>query len=447
MNNNEIILKIPKKLFSKILSDLKRSHPFAEERIGFVSTKYKKLKNGTILIFATGYKAVKEEDYINDEEVGARINSNAIRSAMQNILDTKEGGFHVHYHLFSFGMPEFSDTDLIDNPEIVKSFTYVGKQQAHGMLVIGNNFSNALVQLPEENSSLKRITKIVVVGYPMNFSFPIINVSNLNIDRYDRQSFLGENSQYLIHNVKIGIVGLGGGGSHIVQQLAHIGIHNYNLFDYDKIDDSNLNRLVGAELSDIENNEYKYDIAARTIRKLIPDANIQILGEWQKSPEFIQECDIVLGCVDSFVGRRDLEAECRRYMIPYIDIGMDVYDDYEEEPPSMVGQVLLSMPESLCFTCLGFLNEVKLAKEAAKYGKVGGKPQVVWPNGILASSAVGIVIDLITGWTKQNDRLIYLMYDGNTGNVNDHVRMKYFKSNNCNHYSIKDVGPPTFRSI
>ena len=179
----------------------------------------------------------------------------------------------------------------------------------------------------------------------------------------------------------------------------------------------------------------------------MPKAKVEkVYDKWQANPEKLQQCDIVIGGVDSFLGRNDLEAECRRYLIPLIDIGMDIHDDYESENPSMVGQVLLSMPGYPCFKCFGFLNDDNLTKEAAKYGAAGGKPQVVWSNGILASNAVGVVVDLITGWTGQKDKIVYNSYDGNLGILSEHVRLKYLKSV-CVHYPIKDSGAPKFKKL
>lgn len=37
--------------------------------------------------------------------------------------------------------------------------------------------------------------------------------------RLDRQSFLGEKSSVLLSRLRVAVVGLGGGGSHITQQL------------------------------------------------------------------------------------------------------------------------------------------------------------------------------------------------------------------------------------
>jgi len=67
--------------------------------------------------------------------------------------------------------------------------------------------------------------------------------------------------------------------------------------------------------------------------------------------------------------------------------------------------------------CFGFLTEERLSQEAARYGDVGPRPQVVWANGALASTAVGVAVDLLTDWTKALRTPVYLSYDGNRGTV------------------------------
>ena len=67
--------------------------------------------------------------------------------------------------------------------------------------------------------------------------------------------------------------------------------------------------------------------------------------------------------------------------------------------------------------CIGFLTPEKLGREANHYGDVGGRPQVVWANGVLASTAVGLAIDLLTNWTKSKQGQIWLVYIGNDGTI------------------------------
>ena len=262
----------------------------------------------------------------------------------------------------------------------------------------------------------------------------------MNRERFSRQSFLGPNSDELIARCTVGVVGLGGGGSHIMQQLAHIGFQRYVIYDGDVVEESNLNRLVGAKSIDVPAGTPKLHLAKMMIYGLQPKASVRGFGgKWQEAPEPLRECQIVFGCVDSYQGRQELEVACRRYLMHYIDIGMDVHG---KEEHSIGGQVILSSPGSLCMRCVGFLTDEKLAEEAARYGKAGSRPQVIWPNGVLASTAVGLAVDLVTGWTRRSLPYAYLVYDGNPGTVKESATVRNLKITACPHFADIDVGDP-----
>lgn len=266
-------------------------------------------------------------------------------------------------------------------------------------------------------------------------------------ERYSRQSFLGSDSEELIADAIVGIVGLGGGGSHIVQQLAHIGVRNYVLFDSDVIERSNLNRLVIANLRDSTASYSKLSAAKRKIRGLHRHPRISgAPSRWQQAPDDLAHSDIVFGCLDGLQERNELETFCRRHLIPYIDIGMDVFAK-DGEPPRMAGQVILSIPGGPCMKCLGFLNDRNLAQEAANYGAAGPRPQVVWPNGVLASTAVGLAIDVLTGWTKRTREVAYLIYDGNTSLILEHPVLVTMRGSVCPHYPLSAAGKPKFTAL
>ncbi|MBA3239768.1 MAG: ThiF family adenylyltransferase [Acidobacteria bacterium] len=262
----------------------------------------------------------------------------------------------------------------------------------------------------------------------------------MTVSRHDRQSFLGPNSQALIERAVVGVVGAGGGGTHVIQQLAHVGFMRYVIYDFDAVEESNLNRMVGATAADANARAPKLDVARRVISGLSPKA--EILGvdrRWQDEPEPLRVCDLIFGCVDGFNERRELEACARRHLIPLIDVGMDVHV-VGDEPPRMGGQVILSMPGGPCMHCLNFLNTRVLAAEGERYGDAGGRPQVVWPNGVLASTAVGLGVDLLTGWTRARQPAAYLVYDGNSGTLTPHPRLLYFGGEDCPHYPPGEVG-------
>lgn len=262
----------------------------------------------------------------------------------------------------------------------------------------------------------------------------------MSSDRFLRQSFLGPDSEERISRCTVGVVGLGGGGSHIIQQLAHIGFQRYVVYDNDLVEESNLNRLVGARSIDVPAEAQKLHIAKMMIYGLQARARVRGFAcKWQENPEPLRECQIVFGCVDSYQGRQELEIACRRYLMHYIDIGMDVHGN---ERPVIGGQVILSSPGGLCMSCMGFLTDEKLAEEAARYGNAGSRPQVIWPNGVLASTAVGLAVDLLTNWTRRNRTYAYLTYDGNEATVRESATIRNLRSTICPHFSPREVGDP-----
>jgi molybdopterin-synthase adenylyltransferase len=262
-------------------------------------------------------------------------------------------------------------------------------------------------------------------------------------DIYSRQSFLGPDARNALAVCNIAIIGLGGGGSHIAQQLAYLGVQHLQLFDSDTAEFSNLNRLIGASLEDARAETPKVEVARRMVTAINPEISVSANPcAWQLAAPTIRQADVIVSCVDSYATRQDIESTARRYLIPLVDIGMDVFVTGGQH--QMAGQVILSLPNGPCMRCLGFLNDDTLRREAQLYGAAGGRPQVVWANGALASIAVGLVVDLLTGWSGIQQRGEYLHFDGNKNLISRSPRLEYAPAT-CSHYPPRAVGDPVFR--
>jgi hypothetical protein len=262
-------------------------------------------------------------------------------------------------------------------------------------------------------------------------------------DNESRQSFLGEGNEELLRGITAGVVGLGGGGSHITQQLAHVGVGRQVIIDPQRIEGTNLNRLVGGADADVKAQTPKVTIAERLIKSIRPWAQVDPYpSSWQAAAEALRECDVVFGCVDSYRDRAELERQVRRYLTPYIDIGMDIAKHGTEYLVS--GQAAISIPGQPCMWCMGILREELLAEEAADYGHAGIRQQVVWPNGVLASTAVGLFMSLILSWSKTPGPAL-LEYDGNRGTVVPSTKLQYLPRT-CKHFaSESDLGDPFWK--
>jgi ThiF family protein len=405
-----------------------------------------------LLVHCIGYDSIPEGHYIPDNSVGVRIGSNAITAAMSRCASQRVGQLHVHSH-GGRGLPSPSPDDYREVPSLARSLRHVNVKQAQGWAILSSDNALTFINLPGDQDDAPHMP-VSIIGYPTTipegparkrgFVRSIFNrATTRRSNRYARQNFLGMHSDSILAHANIGIIGLGGGGSHVAQQLAHLGVANFVLCDKDRITETNLNRTVNATALDVLFRRYKADIAARGIRRLLSNAEIvNHRDRWETAGESLMRCDIIIGCVDSFAARRDLEAFCRRHLIPYVDVGMDVQK--VQGGHEIIGQVILSMPARPCMRCMGFLNDKVLADEAADYGAAGARPQVVWSNGVLCSAAVGIVVDLLTGWSKSGRDCIYLNFRGCDLSLTDDPRLEYIEDNDCPHYPTNASGRSDF---
>ncbi|MBK7763323.1 MAG: hypothetical protein IPI46_08105 [Bacteroidetes bacterium] len=152
---NKIYIRIPERLLEAILEDLRRPHDYAYERVGFCYGRSVKTSETDWLIILNDYKPVKDENYIETNQVGARINSKAITEGFQFAYTNKMSLFHIHLQDFDGGLPEFSFDDLLSGNELMESITSFVTSQVHGLIVLSNNSFNALSIVPGD-SELQR---------------------------------------------------------------------------------------------------------------------------------------------------------------------------------------------------------------------------------------------------------------------------------------------------
>lgn len=437
-------VRLPSDLLATMRDNLAQDNPYGGERVGFLgadSTQWLDRAD----VYARTFQPVTPGGYLPSGPGAVVIGTPAIRSAIQFAMSEEIGVWHVHMHPWR-GTPRPSHTDLAEIPRVLQAFHYAAPEYVHGMLIISPDSASAFAWIPTANK-LQPADNIVEVGWPMKFMVHRQQRARNRSQRYVRQSYLGDSAQDLLAGATVGVVGASGGGSHIVQQLAHAGITSLRTFDPQTFEESNLNRCVGATAADVVAVTPKVSIGERIARGVDPTAEYRgFQARWQDHPEVLRQCDVVVGCVDTFVERRELEVFCRRFLIPYVDIGTDVHLR-DGEAPRSAGQLIVSLPGGPCMTCLGFLTEARLGAEARAYGAGEGASQVVWQNGVLASTAVGFVIELLTGWTEHSRRGRYLSYDGNRGLLSEHPMWSMAEHSECQHFPLDRSGLPGFMPL
>jgi hypothetical protein len=212
----------------------------------------------------------------------------------------------------------------------------------------------------------------------------------------------------------VAVVGAGGGGSHVIQQLAYAGVGRLIVVDPDTYENSNRHRLVSAVRKDI--GSPKVDIFCRLVRKIGLGGRVQRLRASVPDTEVLHallNADVIVGCVDTLFTRADLQEIASRYLIPYVDIGATIRPVPDAGPsgPRVIvsGNVFSFIPGSFCMWCSGFLTEEKLKHEQngptrGYFEKNNEEAQVVSFNGCQRRDATGPLSRTSLGWTARARR-------------------------------------------
>jgi molybdopterin/thiamine biosynthesis adenylyltransferase len=249
--------------------------------------------------------------------------------------------------------------------------------------------------------------------------------------RYSRnEALFGRDGQFKIATSRVAIIGLGGLGSHVAQQLAYLGVRNVVLVDPDIVTRSSLNRLVGAVPNDAETETHKVTTVARMYAAVLPEANIEALQttlDLEGARRAIQNCTSAFSCLDDDAARLSLAELCIRSKTPFFDLASDTGG----VAPDLWygGRILFSGEGERCPVCLDLIDQSALARSAMSeeqlevdrriYGVHANDlgdtgPAVVSLNAVVASLAVTEWMVWTTG--LRHPRTL-LEYRGQVGGV------------------------------
>jgi hypothetical protein len=141
------VFKIIDSLLQEIHSDLSRPHPFATERVGFLTCGIAQVAEEALVLLASRWHPVVDEDYVDDPKAGATIGPVAFRRILQYGYNTPVSIFHVHRHEHS-GRPAFSTTDVRSAQEYVPGFLNVRRSHPHGAIVLSHDQATGHVWVP-----------------------------------------------------------------------------------------------------------------------------------------------------------------------------------------------------------------------------------------------------------------------------------------------------------
>jgi len=129
---------------------------------------------------------------------------------------------------------------------------------------------------------------------------------------------LTDAQQGLLHTKGVAVIGCGGLGGFVIEELARVGVGRLHLFDPDLFTPSNINRQLNALQSTLGRN--KAEIAASRVLAMHPFAAVRAFAADFRAvaDEDAFQVDVAVDCLDDIDARRDLAALCNRCRIPLV---------------------------------------------------------------------------------------------------------------------------------
>lgn len=371
---------------------------------------------------------VAAEEYTARSESTIQLPPHVVARVMQRARREQASVVLVHTHPANAPTGP-SSRDLLGEQVLVPAFARHVPNVPHARLILGPSLTHAALFVPNHtgapSAELGSATEgeaevaaaVIEVGRDVHIHLGVEDAGNQtsahvtcesSADAFDRQvRAFGAAGQARLRRLRVAVIGVGGTGSVVLEQLAHLGVGNLLLIDPDVIELSNLNRVVGATPADV--GRPKVDVAAALVERIQPGAHVGRLQadvRDQAVARHLLDVHFFFGCTDSQGSRAVLSQLAYQYVVPGIDMGVAIHSR-AGEISHVSGRVQMLSPSLACLLCSQVLDPETVrrdlltdeARAADSYivGEAVPQPAVISINSAAASLAVTMFLSATVG--------------------------------------------------
>jgi proteasome lid subunit RPN8/RPN11 len=321
--------------------------------------------------------------------------------------------FHTHPGRSAIPRPSISDKRV--DEDLADLFRLRSGSPFYGTLIVspgeeGIRFSGTL---QHEDGTHHAIDRLWIVGDRWRLLHPV-NANNVRSEaRFDRNiRAFGSHIQQALGELNVAIVGCGGTGSAVAEQLVRLGVRRLLLIDADRLSESNVTRVYGSRVADV--GRPKVDVLKAHLQSIVPDVECEALDSMitlEPAARRLADQDLVFGCTDDNAGRLVLSRLASYFLTPVIDVGVLLSSDSSGMLTGIDGRITILSPGSACLVCRGRIDLARAGAEvltpaerkrladegyAPALGDV--EPAVVPFTTAVAAAAVGELLERMIGF-------------------------------------------------
>ncbi len=222
----------------------------------------------------------------------------------------------------------------------------------------------------------------------------------------------GSDIQSVLGDLRVAIVGAGGTGSAVAEQLVRLGVRHLLLIDNDTLSASNVTRVYGSTLQDV--GRLKVEVLRGHLTQIAPDlicTAVKGVATVKSVAKVMRSADLVFGCTDDNAGRLVLSRLSTFLLTPVIDVGVLLSSNSTGMLTGIDGRITTLTPGAGCLVCRDRVDMARAAAEmrtpeerqkladegyAPALGQV--EPAVVAFTTAVASAAVNELLDRLIGY-------------------------------------------------
>jgi len=175
----------------------------------------------------------------------------------------------------------------------------------------------------------------------------------------------GERGQQQLAGIRVGVIGCGGVGSLLAEQVARLGVDEAVFIDFDSVKPANLNRAYGATRDDARKQRPKAKVARRVAERSASSDSFSaraVIGSVVEDRTTdcaalgaALDCDILLNAADTHWVRKVLDEVAYAHLIPVLDGGTELIVDEDADglAHSSASEIAAAGPGHPCLNCTG----------------------------------------------------------------------------------------------
>lgn len=392
-----------------IADELRSAAHYSVETAGVLLARAVHTPAGDLRLLARELRWVAEDAYLLREAEALTIVSHGYVPALAAAQAGACVPIWLHTHPGEGSSPKPSHHDEIVDEQLNDLFRLRSGSPYYGTLVVAHDHGHLrFAGHIESDDGHEEISRLWVTGRRFGLTPNVMHEPRALPAQFDRNiRAFGGDVQHVLSDLRVAIVGTGGTGSAVAEQLVRLGVRHFQLFDPDTLTASNVTRVYGSFPDNI--GRPKVDVVAEHLRRIAPDAEVTTCASMitvEETATALLDADIIFGCTDDNAGRLVLSRAASYLLTPVIDCGVLLSSGCGGRLEGIDARVTVLAPGTACLVCRGRIDlrraaaemltpdeHRRLADEGYAPALTGVEPAVVAYTTQVAAAAVGELLE------------------------------------------------------